>query len=256
MFNTLRVRLTVVFPALLSLCGTCPAAADAPAFSLRVVNGRAIPPGDSAVVEIRERTQHALALCTGSVIASRVVITAAHCILSKAKSIVVMVDGRKMRVRKTVIHPGAARDPVTGIIVNDVGLMFVRKRIPRPVTRILISRSPQPGEALQVAGYGLDEQGQIGVLKEGSIPLNDLTAQFLVTVYDGSSSDPCSGDSGGPAFFKYSDSGGQVHNGIVGIISGGTSSDCAPGDLTLYTNVQSPEVVDFIRAEVPRAHFD
>lgn len=69
-------------------------------------------------------------------------------------------------------------------------------------------------------------------------------------------SNTCNGDSGGPATYTVVDPNGAVSAvGVVGITSTGTVQNCAPGDLSLFTNLQHPDILSFIAEVVPEAVF-
>jgi hypothetical protein len=42
---------------------------------------------------------------------------------------------------------------------------------------------------------------------------------------------------------------------LIGITSSGTVSDCGKGDGSLFTNVQGPSVINFIRSQAPEAAY-
>src|SRR5262249_44644435 len=98
------------------------------------------------------------------------------------------------------------------------------------------SAGSSPDGSLQSVTATVDDQGRCGGTPNGVVA-NSSAVAYCVSTPAGAT---CNGDSG--AALVTTD---PTHT-IVGIVSAGPSS-CAPGSHGVFTNVQAPEIVDFIR---------
>jgi hypothetical protein len=162
-------------------------------------------------------------LCTGAVIAQDLVLTAGHC-LSRTMRVRAYGDRKLIPVVEYNIHKrfkssreGAAPESV------DLMLLKLAKPLPERARPALLARAPASiGEAVLVAGYGLDDPdatSRRGRPRMATLINIDRKFGVSLVLRDPTPDKPqvgaCSGDSGGPAF--------AARDGlaIVGVVSAG-----------------------------------
>jgi hypothetical protein len=192
-----------------------------------ITNG-ALDHGHPAVALV----QQGLGTCTGTLIGSRTVLTACHCVDTKNRSVKVTLGGASYMVEPASIrlHPGCLLSMlnIDDNSINDLAVL----RLPVPVTQLAplpIGRSaPYPGQPLTLVGFGITQfnMADSGTKRRGTTKVSELESQLLL--YKGgagtSASGVCGGDSGGPSFVAY-DSDEEV---VVGVhVFSGTRNDTA-----------------------------
>lgn len=140
--------------------------------------------------------------CTATVIAPRVLVTAAHCIVNaKANSAdvyvvfadVVTKTTARIAVTEMVPHPDFSLKQLTS--ARDVGLLALADDAPVPV--VPFARTvPETGAEATLVGYGFDTVNEtgIGTRRQRGVRIGELAADWLALPESGS----CDGDSGGP----------------------------------------------------------
>lgn len=198
-------------------------------------------PNATAVFSLDIRADNGVtSSCTATLIASRTLITAAHCIdpvvLGGATNTIIATNAATMqdvvpgtntwRVVDFKLHPDW-RPEFTGL-ENDLGAVLLESA-PPGVTPVVWNRAPlegMSGEALRVFGYGSNDMTDagMGVRREVDLMINQVTPTHL---YLGNQLDKglCHGDSGGPSLLLFPDG---VER-LVGVHSYTRTPDCLDG---------------------------
>ncbi len=198
--------------------------------SAAITNG-APDPGDPAVVTIVGAA--GLTECTGTLVAAHVVLTAGHCTLPdlvQGGSVVIgsSLGGAAVTlpIAKAVAHPQFD----LGTLTNDIGLLVLASAA-TPTPLALASSAPDTGATVQIVGWGLtaEDAGDTGQKRTGTTTVTAVNpTTFSVAA---APSQPCSGDSGGPALVTA----GGVES-VAGVTSNGDAT-CDEG--ATYTRVDA-----------------
>jgi MYXO-CTERM domain-containing protein len=166
-------------------------------------------------------------LCTGTLVAPHVVLTAAHCIDPASNGGVIFGSG--------VDDPDAVTVPVISAIRHrrydpstldeglpfDIAMLRLAEPAPEGVEPMAMNLEPLPadfaGSTMLAIGFGAsdgEEQTGFGVKRSVVVPVNTVEDRFIT--YGNNSLNTCQGDSGGPGVVV---TGGVEH--VVGITSTG-----------------------------------
>ncbi len=218
----------------------------------KILAGTALPPGTSpqmAQIQVLQPDGRT-SLCSGVAIGSTSILTAGHCFRNGTVLVsVVRDDGSSLRAYGATLHPGYVESLELGAIFNDLAVVNTGTPHGLPTLPVASAITPlaESGDTLTVFGFGLNDAGTIGTLTMGQVAIDLVTPSHLMSVYTGDGSNPCFGDSGGPAI-RFNEDGSPA---IVGIVSTGSANDCGKGDLTLFTNLQSDDALNFLALAVP-----
>lgn len=172
-------------------------------------------------------TSSGFPFCTGTVIAPRVVVTAAHCLAEPGTTasgirFALGADANNpssvLRVKRIQFHPSYDDQQIK----NDIGVVILSADAPvAPVPVNTAMSSSWVGKSLTFVGYGVTNgatQTGAGKKRVVSIPVSQVsTTQFA---YQTRGKNTCNGDSGGPAFAT--DSSGNLT--VVGVTSYGDAN--------------------------------
>ena len=213
----------------------------------KIVNGAdCLQPESSPVVLVLSlNSEGQTQSCSGTMLTSTRILTAAHCMPTGTQRMAAVQwkadgSGSLVYAKTWVAHPGYTTEGEG--LQNDAGVVTLNTGLSNPSMPLLVSAPSQKGNEVFIAGWGTPGQN----LAVGYARITKVTEAHIGYVYNGQGSNTCTGDSGGPA---YRSAGGPV--GIVGITSSGSVDGCGDGDNSLFTNIQTPRVLDFIRAQAP-----
>ena len=212
-----------------------------------IVNGVECSTASSPVllVNLRDADGFALASCSGTVIAPRAVLTAAHCLQADVGSVRIFFGtGTEVTARSFAAYPGFRENDPSAL---DVGVVLMADDLGRTPVPLLLSRDARVGETAVIAGWGKDQNQVAATLRAGSTTISAVGGTQLQTLATSNSSAVCSGDSGGPLLLLE----GGVWS-VAGITSAVTATACTFGT-NFFANVRNPAITSFILNQVPDA---
>jgi V8-like Glu-specific endopeptidase len=222
-----------------------PAGGACGAIGTAIINGSDCTNTASVVlINLRDK-DGPLGACSGTIIAARAVLTAAHCLVGGVTTAQIFLGtGPQIVASSFAAYPGYQEGDPNGL---DVGVIKFDQDIGRLPIPVLLSRDARVGETAVIAGWGRNQNLEAATLRAGATTISAVGATQLQTQFSSTAASICSGDSGGPLLLN---EGGTW--GVAGINSAVTTGACNTGT-AFYTNLRNANISAFILAQVPDA---
>ena len=184
--------------------------------------------------------------CAGVAVSLDRMLTVSHCFDENTFTVNVESVTGPINLKDVKLHPNVeavSKD----VYRNDLALARFERPIVSGEFTPLALGSVEVGSKVEFYGYGRslsDDFSKPSPLRRGTMMVSAIDADFIYAKYEGVGDNTCFGDSGGPVFVRQ-----DQKLKLVGIVSAGTHTDCAPGDTSIFINLRSAAAKDFLVSE-------
>jgi uncharacterized protein (TIGR03382 family) len=236
--------------ACLAACGDPESTSRVGATSQAVIGGSTDSTHTSVVSIVAAADASTPELCSGTVIAPRVVLTAGHCTLGQDPAGLVLGIGPSaasptmtLAVAAVVTYPRfSGADDLPG--GTDLGALVLAEDAPLPGVPLFVGdEAALVGGNVTVVGYGQSSASDLessGSRREGTVGV--VSACSALLSFGDATSNACHGDSGGP-LLVVGDSGEES---IAAVVSFGDEIDCATPSKAVRVDRYAAWIADVI----------